>query len=90
MQRLLALADPESQGTAAARMGIAPEELDLLRSTVINTEGKVIFMFGGELSESAMALVANSLITSPVKDEACCCIPYRFITTVSDCMTWAL
>jgi len=56
---VLALADPESQGTAAARMGIAPEELDLLHSTVINTEGKVIFMFGGELSESAMALVAQ-------------------------------
>jgi len=56
---VLALADPESQGTAAARMGINPEELDLLHSTVINTEGKVIFMFGGELSESAMALVAQ-------------------------------
>src|SRR5258707_5674894 len=40
-------------------MGIAPEEFDLLHSTVINTEGKVIFMFGGELSESAMALVAQ-------------------------------
>jgi NADH-quinone oxidoreductase subunit G len=56
---VLALADPESQGTAAAKMGIAPEELDLLLSTVINTEGNVIFMFGGELSESAMALVAQ-------------------------------
>ena len=56
---VLALADPDSDATALDKLGIEAAELDQLRRTITETQGDVIIMFGGELSEAAQSILAQ-------------------------------
>lgn len=64
---VLALADNDSGAASARRLGIEAKELDTLRQTIADTQGDVVIMFGHELSNDAVAAIAqlpHSLRTS--------------------------
>jgi NADH-quinone oxidoreductase subunit G len=63
---VLALADPAQHALAARKMGVEVKELDALRQTLKDTEGDVVVMFGGELSQAGQAIIAQ--------------LPYEFAT----------
>ncbi len=54
----LTAVDPSQDATAAAKMGISADEIDVLRKTISDTQGDVIIMIGGELSLDAQAILA--------------------------------
>jgi NADH-quinone oxidoreductase subunit G len=56
---VLGLADPAAAGAAVKKIGIETHEFDSVRQTINEAQGDVIFMFGGELSASAQAVVAQ-------------------------------
>jgi len=56
---VLALAGNADDGLVARKMGVEADELEQLRTTIRETQGDVIFMFGGELSADAQAVVAQ-------------------------------
>ncbi|HYG79148.1 MAG TPA: molybdopterin-dependent oxidoreductase [Pyrinomonadaceae bacterium] len=63
---VLALADPAQHALAARKMGVEVRELEALRQTLKDTEGDVVVMFGGELSQAGQAIIAQ--------------LPYEFST----------
>jgi NADH-quinone oxidoreductase subunit G len=56
---VLGLADATATGTAAKKIGIETGEFDSVRLTINDAQGDVIVMFGGELSASAQAVIAQ-------------------------------
>ncbi len=56
----LALADPTSDKSVTAKLGIDASEIDAIRKTINETTGEVIIMFGGELSAEAQVAIASS------------------------------
>jgi predicted molibdopterin-dependent oxidoreductase YjgC len=56
---VLALAESSNDSIAAQKAGIEVAEIDSLRQLITNTSGDVVFMFGGELSDSAKAVVSR-------------------------------
>jgi NADH-quinone oxidoreductase subunit G len=56
---VLALAGPEHDALAARKMGIEARSLEMMRRTINETEGDLLFMFGGELSTAAQRVVAQ-------------------------------
>jgi NADH-quinone oxidoreductase subunit G len=56
---VLALADPSQDKLAARKMDIEASELEKLRQTLNETEGDIVVMFGGELSEAGQKIVAQ-------------------------------
>jgi NADH-quinone oxidoreductase subunit G len=56
---ILALADKSNGALAARKMGIDQSELNAARATINETQGDLIIMFGGELSEAAQAVIAQ-------------------------------
>jgi NADH-quinone oxidoreductase subunit G len=57
---VLALAGKDNDNLAARKMGIEASELESLRSTINETEGDVVIMFGSELSEAAQSVLAQT------------------------------
>jgi len=56
---VLALADASNDSLAAKKAGIEASEIDAVRQLIANSAGDTIVMFGGELGESAQAVVAQ-------------------------------
>jgi NADH-quinone oxidoreductase subunit G len=56
---VLALADPTQNKLAAGKLGVGTSELETLRQTLNNTEGDIVVMFGGELSQAAQTIIAQ-------------------------------
>ncbi len=56
---LLALAGAQTDALAARKLGVEASALEAMRKTINETEGDLIFMFGGELSRAAQAIVAQ-------------------------------
>jgi NADH-quinone oxidoreductase subunit G len=56
---VLAIADTQSTALAARKMGIEPNELEAIHKSINDTQGDLIFMFGGELSAAAQSVVAQ-------------------------------
>lgn len=56
---VLALADPAQASIAARKMGVEQSVIDGIREAIERTEGTVIIMFGGELSEAAQVALAQ-------------------------------
>src|SRR6185295_4592756 len=56
---VLGLCESASTGLAAKKMGIEPAEFEAVRKAINDTQGDVIFMFGGELSPAAQIIVAQ-------------------------------
>ncbi len=56
---VLALANAADTALTARKMGVADDEIEAARKTISETAGNVVIMFGGELSEAALALVAQ-------------------------------
>ena len=56
---VLALADAAHDELAARKMGVDLAELTLARTTITETKGDLIIMFGGELSPAAQAVVGQ-------------------------------
>jgi NADH-quinone oxidoreductase subunit G len=56
---VLALAGENSDELAARKLGVEAKELEALRQTITDAQGDVVIMFGGELSGSAQAIVAQ-------------------------------
>ena len=56
---VLALADRSNDPLAVRKMGIDASELDAARTTINETQGDLIIMFGGELSAAAQTVVAQ-------------------------------
>ncbi len=56
---VLALADPAQNALAARKLGVEVKELETLRQTLNETEGDVVVMFGGELSQAGQAILAQ-------------------------------
>jgi NADH-quinone oxidoreductase subunit G len=56
---VLALADPSQAAFAARKMGAEADEIEKLRETLNETEGDLVIMFGGELSQAGQAIVAQ-------------------------------
>ncbi|HEX8652991.1 MAG TPA: NADH-quinone oxidoreductase subunit NuoG [Pyrinomonadaceae bacterium] len=56
---VLAIANQAHNKLAASKMGVEEVELISLRRALTNTEGDVVIMFGGELSQEAQAVVAQ-------------------------------
>jgi predicted molibdopterin-dependent oxidoreductase YjgC len=56
---VLALADASNDSLAAKKAGIEAAEIDAVRQLIANSAGDTIVMFGGELGESAQAVVAQ-------------------------------
>jgi NADH-quinone oxidoreductase subunit G len=56
---VMALFGAELDELATRKMGVEANTLEALRRTINETEGDLIFMFGGELSKAAQALVAQ-------------------------------
>lgn len=56
---VLALDSAEQSGLAARKMGIEQAAIDGVREAIEKTEGTVILMFGGELSEAAQIALAQ-------------------------------
>ncbi|MDX6385493.1 MAG: NADH-quinone oxidoreductase subunit, partial [Blastocatellia bacterium] len=56
---VLALANGDDDGLVARKLGVDAQALELARSTISETQGDVVIMFGGELSSAAQALIAQ-------------------------------
>jgi NADH-quinone oxidoreductase subunit G len=56
---VLALADPSQDKLAARKMDIEASELEKLRQTLNETQGDVVVMFGGELSQAGQTIIAQ-------------------------------
>src|SRR5437763_5544498 len=56
---VLALADPSQDALAARKLGVEADEIEKLRQTLNETEGDVVIMFGGELSQAGQSIVAQ-------------------------------
>lgn len=56
---VLALADPSQDRLAARKLGIEAKEIEKLRQTLNETQGDVVIMFGGELSQAGQAIIAQ-------------------------------
>jgi NADH-quinone oxidoreductase subunit G len=56
---VLALADSANDSLAAKKLGVDTSALASLRETINQTSGDVVIMFGGELSATAQAIVAQ-------------------------------
>jgi len=56
---VLGLADFASTGAAARKMGVQGSEFELVHKAINDTQGDVIFVFGGELSAGAQAMIAQ-------------------------------
>jgi NADH-quinone oxidoreductase subunit G len=56
---VLALVGAETDELAARKLGVEARSLDMMRKTMGETEGDLVFMFGGELSRAAQAVVAQ-------------------------------
>ncbi|MFZ1699928.1 MAG: molybdopterin-dependent oxidoreductase [Pyrinomonadaceae bacterium] len=54
----LAMADPSCDSLVAEKTGVSTGEIDTVRKTIMATEGDVIIMLGGELSDDAKAICA--------------------------------
>jgi NADH-quinone oxidoreductase subunit G len=56
---VLALADPTQDALAARKMGVEASEIEKLHQTLNETQGDVVIMFGGELSQAGQTIVAQ-------------------------------
>ena len=56
---VLALTGGDNDELAARKLGVEAAELDAVRRAIIETQGDVVVMFGGELSASAQAVMAQ-------------------------------
>ena len=56
---VLALADQAQNKLAATKMGVEASELEAMYKTLNETEGDVVVMFGGELSQAGQAIMAQ-------------------------------
>lgn len=56
---VLALTDGANDELAARKLGVEAAELDSVRRAISETQGDVVVMFGGELSTSAQAVIAQ-------------------------------
>src|SRR5437868_9433877 len=56
---VLALTTGGSDSLAAGKMGIDAHELEAARDVISQTRGDIVFMFGGELSAAAQAVIAQ-------------------------------
>ena len=56
---VLALFDADANSLAAQKLGIDANELETARKTINETQGDVVIMFGAELSDEALAVVAQ-------------------------------
>lgn len=56
---VLALSDGAQASVSARKMGIEQTAIDAVRDSIEKTEGTVILMFGGELSEAAQIVLAQ-------------------------------
>jgi anaerobic selenocysteine-containing dehydrogenase len=56
---VLALADSQNGALAASKMGTDSNALEAVRESIQDTQGDLIFMFGGELSAAAQSVVAQ-------------------------------
>ncbi|MDX6693133.1 MAG: NADH-quinone oxidoreductase subunit [Blastocatellia bacterium] len=56
---VLALAGADADELAARKMGVEARSLEMMRRTINETEGDLLFMFGGELSMAAQRVVAQ-------------------------------
>jgi NADH-quinone oxidoreductase subunit G len=56
---LLSLTNADNDALAAKKMGIDARDLETARTSINQTQGDVIFMFGNELSAAAQAIVAQ-------------------------------
>jgi NADH-quinone oxidoreductase subunit G len=56
---VLALNDSSSTALAASKMGIDVGDIDAVLKSIQDTQGDLIFMFGGELSAAAQSVVAQ-------------------------------
>lgn len=65
---VLALAGSDDTELAVRKMGIAPDEIDLARRAISDTQGEVVIMFGGELGTEAQAVVAQMPYTFAGED----------------------
>ena len=66
---VLSLLDKKYDKTSTKKLGIDKSELEKMRETIASTEGDLIIMFGGDLSEEATAVLANS--ASQFESETC-------------------
>src|SRR5207237_5221957 len=55
----LARFDADANSLAAQKLGIDANELETARKTINETQGDVVIMFGAELSDEALAVVAQ-------------------------------
>ncbi len=56
---VLALADSAQDKLAASKLGVEAKELETLRQTLNETQGDIVVMFGGELSQAGQAIIAQ-------------------------------
>jgi len=56
---VLALSDSASDSLAAQKAGIEVAQIDVLRQLIKDSPGDVVFMFGGEMSDAAQAIIAR-------------------------------
>ncbi|HEX8708732.1 MAG TPA: molybdopterin-dependent oxidoreductase [Pyrinomonadaceae bacterium] len=56
---VLALADPAQTKLAAGKLGVEASEIETLRQTLTDTQGDIVVMFGGELSNAGQAIIAQ-------------------------------
>jgi NADH-quinone oxidoreductase subunit G len=56
---VLALLSADTDDLAAKKLGVEARALDVMRRTISETTGDLIFMFGGELSQAAQAIIAQ-------------------------------
>ncbi len=56
---VLALADEGSANTAAGKLGIEASALQAMRTTINDTQGDLVMMFGGELSPTGQSVIAQ-------------------------------
>jgi NADH-quinone oxidoreductase subunit G len=56
---VLALTDAANDDLAARKMGVEAAELDAVRGAISESKGDIVVMFGGELSASAQAVMAQ-------------------------------
>lgn len=54
----LAAADSKNDKLVAEKIGVDAAEIDAARKTILETQGDVIFMFAGDLSREAQAVIA--------------------------------
>ncbi|HEY6245661.1 MAG TPA: molybdopterin-dependent oxidoreductase [Pyrinomonadaceae bacterium] len=56
---VLALSDSANDSLAAQKAGIEVAQIDVLRQLIKDSPGDVVFMFGGEMSDAAQAIIAR-------------------------------